>query len=76
MEENHTSAAAALRLLGEVESLLKLPSVAMELGRSGINVSIALTAVQGLEAYLDGNRRRAQEDLATAAEEIRARMER
>jgi hypothetical protein len=65
-----------LRLLQEIESLLKHPTVAMDLGRGGINVSIALIAVQGLEAYVQGNRIRAQEDLATAAEEIKARIER
>ena len=65
-----------VRLLGEIESLLKHPSVAIDLGRHGINASIAILAAQGLTAYVEGNRVRAQEDFATAAEEIRTRMER
>jgi len=73
MAEKDGSAMAVLRLLRDVESLLKHPSVAMDLGRGGINASIAILAVQGLEAYLDGNLTRAQEDLATAAEEMAAR---
>lgn len=73
--ERHGSAKAAVRLLREVETLLKHPSIAMELGRGGVNTSIALLAIQGVEAYLEGNRRRAAEDLTTAAEEIFARME-
>jgi hypothetical protein len=75
MVERYGSAATAVRLLRDVESLLKHPSVAMELGRGGVNTSIALLAIQGVEAYLEGNRRRAAEDLTTAAEEILARME-
>jgi hypothetical protein len=76
MNEQHGSTAAVLRLLGEIESLLKHPNVAMELGSRGINASIATLAVQGLTAYGDGNRTRAHEDLSTAAEEIHARMTR
>jgi hypothetical protein len=75
MAEQHGNA-VVVRLLGEIESLLKHPSVAMELGRRGINASIAILAAQGLTAYVEGNRARAQEDFATAAEEIRTRMER
>jgi len=67
--------AAIGRLLGEVEALLKQPSVQMELGRRGVNSSIALLATQGLTLYMEGNRVRAHEDFATAAEEIRARLE-
>lgn len=75
MIERHGSAKTAVRLLREVEALLKHPSVAMELGRGGVNTSIALLAIQGVEAYLEGNRARAAEDLTTAAEEIFARMD-
>ena len=75
MAEHHGSIAAISRLLAEVESLLKQPSVQMELGKRGINASIALVAAQGLTLYMEGNRVRAHEDFATAAEEIRARLE-
>jgi hypothetical protein len=76
MTERHGAAAAILRLLDEVEALLKEPGAAMELARRGINTSIALVASQGLAAYLDGNTRRAMDDLETAVDEIRARLER
>jgi hypothetical protein len=76
MHEQHGSAAAVARLLREIESLLKHPNVAIELGSRGINASIATLAVQGLAAYVDGNRARAYEDLSTAAEEIHSRMTR
>ncbi len=76
MLEHHGSVATIARLLGDVEGLLKHPSVSVELGNRGINASIALLAVQGLTAYVEGNRLRAQEDFATAAEEILTRMER
>jgi hypothetical protein len=75
MAEYHGSAAAAARLLRELESLLKHPSVGIELGHRGVNTSIALLAVQGLTAYVEGNRARAQDDFATVAEEIKARLE-
>lgn len=75
MAEQYGSIAAIGRLLGEVEALLKQPSVQMELGKRGINSSIALLAAQGLALYMEGNRVRAHEDFATAAEEIRARLE-
>lgn len=64
------------RLLTEVEELLKQPSVAFELGKRRVNASIALLAVQGLVAYMNGDERRASDDLQTAFEEIKARRER
>ena len=63
------------KLLGEVEALLKTQTVGVELAKRGVNTSVALVAVQGLAAYVAGDKRRAAEDLGTAAEEIRARME-
>lgn len=62
------------RLLSDVEELLKTPSVGVELAQRGINQSVALVAVQGLSSYLHGDKRRAADDLGTAAEEIRARL--
>ena len=67
---------ALSRLLADVEGLLKQPTVGIELARRGVNTSIALLAVQGVAAYLEGNERRASDDLRTVADEIRARRER
>jgi hypothetical protein len=75
MSAHHGSVAAVSRLLREIESLLKHPSVTLELGHRGVNASITLLAVQGLTSYVEGNRRQAHEDFATVAEEIRARLE-
>lgn len=62
-------------LLEEFEKLLKRNEVGLALGARGVNVSIALTAVQGLRAYMRGNKAQAAEDLATAADELGARLE-
>ena len=71
----HGSVAAVARLLREIEALLKHPTVTVELGHRGVNASITLLAVQGLLAYVEGNRRQAHDDLSTATEEIRARLD-
>jgi hypothetical protein len=76
MTRHKDSCEAAIRLLEEVTALLKDPHLAFDFARNGVNTSLALLAVQGTIAYLDGNKLRAAEDLATAAEEIRARSER
>jgi hypothetical protein len=75
MTEPQNSRGAALRLLQDVEALLKNPQLALDFARGGVNTSIALIAVQGLAAYLDGNKSRAADDLGTAVDEIRARLE-
>ncbi|HEY3500217.1 MAG TPA: hypothetical protein VGK73_36250 [Polyangiaceae bacterium] len=75
MGDQHGGIAAILRLLADVEGLLKQPGVGHELGRRGINSSLALTAAQGLSSYVNGNPRRAHEDFATVAEEIRTRLD-
>ena len=69
----HGSVAAIARLLREIEALLKHPSVTVELGHRGVNASITLLAIQGLTAYVEGNRTQAYQDFATVTEEIRAR---
>jgi hypothetical protein len=74
MTEPQNSRGAALRLLQDVEALLKNPQLALDFARGGVNTSIALIAVQGLAAYLDGNKSRAADDLGTAVDEIRARL--
>ncbi len=73
--ESSDGSAAARRLLEEVAVLLKDPQLAFDFARRGVNTSLALVAVQGTIAYLEGNKLRAVEDLATAADEIRARNE-
>jgi len=62
-------------LFRQLEDLLKQPEAATSLTQLGINTSIALLAAQGLHSYLRGEKGRGAEDLATAAEEIRARLE-
>jgi hypothetical protein len=76
MAQHYGTIGAVVRLLGEIEGLLKHPSVSVELGHRGINASIAILAIQGLTAYVEGNRRRALDDFATVADEIRVRLER
>jgi hypothetical protein len=72
--EQRGSSAAAVGLLEEVEALLKDARLAIDFSRKGVNTSIALVTVQGLIAYLEGNKVRAVDDLSTAADEIRARL--
>jgi hypothetical protein len=76
MVQHLGSVHALSRLLMEVEELLKQPSIGFELAKGNVNTSIALLAVQGLIAYVQGNERRASEDFETAAEEIKSRRER
>lgn len=76
MSEQPGTADALVELLGQVETLLRSPTVSMDLGRRGVNTSLALVATQGLAAYIAGRKLQAAEDLGTAAEEIRARLER
>jgi hypothetical protein len=74
VSERRDGSAAAILLLQEVEGLLKSAHLALDFGRRGINTSLALVAVQGLVAYLDGNKVRAADDFGTVADEIRARL--
>lgn len=74
MSEHLGTARALVQLLEQIEVLLKAPDLGLELGRRGVNTSVALIATQGLAAYIEGNKARAAEDLATAADEIRARL--
>jgi hypothetical protein len=76
VSERQDSRAAAIQLLQDVEGLLKDPRLALDFARHGVNTSLAQVAVQGLIAYVDGNKVRAADDLGTAADEIRARFER
>jgi len=70
----------ALKELDEVfddlVSLLKNPEVGAELTARGVNVSLALVGVEGLAAYVKGDKERAAEDLLTVGEEIKSRLRR
>ena len=60
-------------LLEDLEALLKNGEVIGALTARGINASLALLAAGGLRASLAGHKAEAADDLAAAAEEIRAR---
>ena len=62
-------------LLDYLEALLKNGEVIGSLTSMGVNASLALLAAGGLRAYLTGHKAEAAEDFATAAEEIRGRIE-
>jgi len=59
----------------DLEDLLKNGDVVGALSARGINPSLALVAVQGLRAYLTGNKAQAADDLGMVAEEITARLD-
>lgn len=61
-------------LFQELTALMKNPDVVSALADRGINASLALVAVDGLRAYLAGEKEQAAEDLATVAEEIQGRL--
>jgi hypothetical protein len=58
----------------DLEQLLKNGDVVGVLSNHGVNASLALTALDGLRAYLVGNKAQAAEDLSLVAEEIKARL--
>lgn len=62
-------------LFDELDTLLKNDEVGGALGESGVNVSLAIVAADGLRAYFHGDKERASDDLSTVAEEIRHRLE-
>jgi hypothetical protein len=62
-------------VLDELEDLLKNGDVVESLSNKGINASLALVAIDGLRAYLEGRKAEAADDLGTVAEEIRGRLE-
>lgn len=73
----HDEANRALKELNDVlddlDELLKRNDVGAVLAERGINISLALTAANGLRAYLEGDKATAIDDLGTVAEEIAAR---
>ena len=62
-------------LFDELDTLLKNPDAGAELAGIGVNISLAIVAADGLRAYLHGDKEKAAEELGTAAEEIRTRLE-
>jgi hypothetical protein len=65
----------ALRLLGRLEKAMKAPQFEAALNRQNVNSSLALLAIEALQAYLHGDVVVAQLDFATLADELRARRE-
>jgi hypothetical protein len=63
-------------VLGEVEALLKRGDVGEALAARAVNTSLALLALDGLRAYLVGDKAQAADDLGTVAEEIASRLAR
>jgi hypothetical protein len=61
-------------LFAELDTLLKDPETGAELAERGVNVSLAMTLADGLNAYLKGEKSRALLELTTATDEIAARM--
>ncbi len=77
MKQDDATAALALKELDDVledlDALLKRNDLGSLLAERGINISLALTAANGLRAYLHGDKTTAIDDLGTVAEEIAAR---
>lgn len=61
---------------GDLDRLLKNPDVGAALADRGVNISLALTALAGVRAYVHGDKTSAIEDLGTALEEITTRAAR
>jgi hypothetical protein len=62
-------------VMDELEDLLKNGDVIAALSNKGVNASLALVAMDGVRAYLEGRKAQAADDLGTVAEEIRGRLE-
>jgi hypothetical protein len=60
----------------ELDVLLKNADVGAELAERGINVSLALTLLEGVRAYFRGDKEQAILELGTATDEIAARLAR
>jgi hypothetical protein len=61
-------------LLEELVLVLKNPDVIGALAERGVNASLALVAIEGLNAYLVGDKSQAADDLRCVAEEIEGRL--
>ena len=60
-------------VFGDLETLLKNPDVGAVLAEKGVNTSLAMLAMDGLHAYLKGEKGKAIEDLTHFTEEVTAR---
>jgi hypothetical protein len=63
-------------VFAELDELLKNTDVGVELAARGVNVSLAMTLLDGVRAYLRGEKEQALLDLGTATDEIAARLAR
>jgi len=61
-------------VLAELETLLKNPDVGAALADKGVNTSLAMLAMDGLAAYLRGEKAKAIEELTHFTEEVASRM--
>jgi len=61
-------------LLDELVEVLKNPDMVGALADRGVNASLALVALEGIGAYLVGDKAQAAEDLRCVAEEIEGRL--
>jgi hypothetical protein len=61
-------------VIDELVALLKNPDVVGALAERGVNASLALVALEGIGAYLVGDKAQAAEDLKCVAEEIEGRL--
>jgi hypothetical protein len=61
-------------LFDDIDRLLKNGDVVAALNDRGVNVSLAITAADGLRAYLRGEKARAADDFSLVAEEIALRL--
>jgi hypothetical protein len=59
----------------DLVTLLKNPEVGAVLAERGVNISLAIVAAEGLQAYTAGDKKRAADDFETVAEEIASRLE-
>ncbi len=60
-------------VFADLETLLKNPDVGAALAEKGVNISLAMLAMDGLHAYVKGDKAKAVEDLTHFAEEVAAR---
>jgi hypothetical protein len=60
-------------VLEELETLLKNPEVGAALAAKGVNTSLAMLAMDGLAAYLRGDKNKAVDELTQFVEEVKAR---
>ena len=60
--------------LQDIETLLKNPDVESALAAKGVNSSLAMVVLDGMRAYVEGDKAKAAEELGTFAEEVKGRL--